>query len=212
MKEASKTKALFGALENKIFRGEGIDIGCGDDPLFDNVRTFDIDDGDANNITRYIKQEFDFVFSSHCLEHMKNPFKAIKEWFSLVKTGGYLYVVVPDEDLYEQGSFPSRFNQDHKFTFTIYKEHSWSPVSINIFTLINSLQNVKIIKIELQDHMYDHSLHGPDQTLGKALAQIVFCLQKIDVPPHNPQQEQRHLHSDYINTLYLNTFSALANG
>jgi len=39
---------------------------------------------------------------------------------------------VPDEDLYEQGVFPSTF----KWTFTIGKAQSWCPKSINLIELL----------------------------------------------------------------------------
>jgi hypothetical protein len=55
---------------------------------------------------------------------MVNPQEAIQSWFSLVKPGGHLITIVPDEDLYEQGHFPSIFNSDHKSTFTISKSNS----------------------------------------------------------------------------------------
>ena len=77
------------------------------------MERFDIEDGDANQIEKYVKKRFDFVFSSHCLEHMKNPYHTIQQWWSLVKDNGYLYLIVPDEDLYEHGHFPSKYNTDH---------------------------------------------------------------------------------------------------
>ena len=52
---------------------------------------------------------------------MFNPYRTVKEWFSLVKQNGLLIIIVPDEDLYEQGVFPSRYNNDHKWTFIINK-------------------------------------------------------------------------------------------
>jgi hypothetical protein len=76
-----------------------------------------------------------------------------------VKPGGFLFFIVPDEDLYEQGVFPSRFNADHKATFTICKISSWSPVSCNVFELANNLPNSKIIKIALQDLGYDRGIY-----------------------------------------------------
>ena len=65
--------------------------------------------------------------------------KAILEWWQLVKPGGHLILLVPDEDLYEQDIFPSRFNGDHKFTFTLSKAQSWSPVSIHVLDLVQAL-------------------------------------------------------------------------
>ncbi len=158
MDEASKTKALWGPLEHQILQGNGIDIGCGPDPILPNVRRFDVEDGDANCITQYVHEQFDFVFSSHCLEHMFDPQKTILEWWQLVKPGGHLVFIVPDEDLYEQGRFPSTFNIDHKATFTLSKHRSWSPVSHNVLDLANSLPKGKLIKLELQDIGYDRRL------------------------------------------------------
>ena len=178
LREASKTKAYFGILENKVFQGQGIDIGCGPDPISANVERFDIADGDANEICKYVHKQFDFVFSSHCLEHMQNPFYTLRQWWNLVKENGYLYIVVPDEDLYEQGRFPSRYNPDHKWTFTLLKQRGPNIKSINIIELISSLKDARILKIEVQDHHYNYNVKNADQTLGEATAQISFCIQK----------------------------------
>jgi len=202
--EASKTRNLFGNLERRALRGSGIDIGCGNDPIFPDVRCFDTEDGDANHITDYVKEQFDFVFSSHCLEHMLAPAAALHEWWSLVKDGGYMYIVVPDEDLYEQGQWPSRYNTDHKWTFTIFKEKSWSPVSINILDLIRELPNCQPIRIAVQDEHYDYSLKGVDQTHGWALAQIQFVLRKevaVQAPGNTGDKATvtiPHLQPEYI--------------
>ena len=155
MNEATKSKAYWGELEQAVLSGKGIDIGCGPDPVSPMAGRFDLEDGDANRITEYVKEQFDYVFSSHCLEHMHKPHEALLEWWQLVKPGGFLFFIVPDEDLYEQGVFPSRFNADHKATFTICKTKSWSPVSYNVFEIANNLPNSKIIKLALQDHGYD---------------------------------------------------------
>ena len=164
MDEATKSKSIWGELEGEILKGKGIDIGCGPDPVTDTCARFDMEQGDANFITKFVTDKFDFVFSSHCLEHMFNPKVTILEWWQLVKDGGYLFFMVPDEDLYEQGVFPSRFNPDHKATFTISKRQSWSPKSINVVDLAQSLPNATILKLELQDMGYDRSLlrHGPN--------------------------------------------------
>lgn len=158
MNEASKTKRIWTEFELGLLQGEGIDIGCGPDPVFPGVTPFDLQQGDANRITKYVHRQFDFVFSSHCLEHMADPRSAIQEWWRLVKPGGVLFVIVPDEDLYEQGVFPSRFNPDHKATFTIAKRSSWSPVSHNLLDLARELPGAELLRIELHDRNYDRSL------------------------------------------------------
>ena len=145
-------------MERSVLTGNGIDIGCGTDPVIEGVRAFDIDDGDANHVSNYVKDQFDFVYSSHCLEHMYDPQVTLLDWFSLVRPGGHLFFIVPDEDLYEQGIFPSRFNPDHKATFTISKVKSWSKKSYNVFDLATSLPNSQILKMALVDIGYDRSL------------------------------------------------------
>lgn len=158
-KEAEKTWNIWTDEEkNIILNGKGIDIGCGNSPIHPDCCKFDVEDGDANEITKYINEQFDYVFSSHCLEHMFDPYAALKEWWGLVRSGGTMIILVPDEDLYEQGMFPSQFNTDHKWTFTISKRKSWSSKSVNVLDLINSLDDVCSSKVELQDFNYDRSL------------------------------------------------------
>ena len=158
MKESAKSKQYWGVLEREATSGKGIDIGCGPDPVTPDCRAFDLADGDANCITKYVHEEYDFVYSSHCLEHMRDPEAALREWWSLVKPGGWLFLVVPDEDLYEQGGFPSRFNRDHKSTFTISKASSWSPRSYNVLSLAQGLPGGEIAALQLQDRGYDRAL------------------------------------------------------
>ncbi len=158
MNETTKAKQYWGPIELEATRGKGIDIGCGPDPVTPDARGFDLADGDANFVSRYVKEQFDFVYSSHCLEHMHDPKVTILDWWKLVKPGGYLFILVPDEDLYEQGVFPSRFNTDHKATFTVSKAKSWSPVSHNMLDLARSLPGGRLISLELQDRKYNRQL------------------------------------------------------
>lgn len=158
--ETSKTRRFWGELEHSVLKGSGIDIGCGPDPVMPGVVAFDQAQGDANHVTRYFDRQFDYVYASHCLEHMVDPRAAIAEWWALVKPGGVLFVIVPDEDLYEQGVWPSRFNPDHKWTFTIAKHQSWSPVSVNLLDLAKGLPGGEVLDIRLQDDGYDRSLLG----------------------------------------------------
>src|SRR5262245_51851836 len=156
MREATKTLSLLSEQELGVLQGKGLDIGCGNDPVRPDVRRFDVEDGDANCVTQVIREleSFDYVFSSHCLEHMHDPIAALHDWWKLVKPGGALFVIVPDEDLYEQGYWPSIFNSDHKSTFTISKQTSWSPVSRNLLELVHNLPNVERVNVRLQDDGY----------------------------------------------------------
>jgi len=159
----------------RYFVGDGIDIGAGPDPLgqyvelfplLSSVRAWDLHDGDAELMASCTDEQFDFVHSSHCLEHMRNPAIALINWFRIVKPGGHLVVVVPDEDMYEQGVFPSSYNPDHKATFTIFKGLSWSGRSFNLIELLKELgPYADIIKLEQLTVSYRYGLPRMDQTM-----------------------------------------------
>lgn len=167
----------------KVFQGKGIDIGCGKDPithdnLFPAIKECELYDArlghpDAQFIHKHRALcSYDFVYSSHCLEHMVDPLVAVANWGKLVKLGGYLVFVVPDEDLYEQGVWPSNRNADHKKSFTIFKEDSWCPDSVNVLDLAKHLPNFKMIRISLEDKGYDYTLKNVDQTITGAECNI----------------------------------------
>jgi SAM-dependent methyltransferase len=156
------------------FVGDGIDIGGAPDPLslyldffplIKSVKVWDLPDGDAQFMENVLDESFDFVHSSHCLEHLKDPVQGLSNWFRILKPGGHLVVTVPEEDLYEQGRFPSTFNADHKWSFTINKVSSWSSKSINVLSLLTELgPNSDIRLIGVEDRLYRYSLPRYDQT------------------------------------------------
>lgn len=159
----------------KYFVGEGVDIGGKPDPLalyaelfplMASVRTWDWEDGDAQYLEGVADESLDFVHSSHCIEHLRDPFEGLKNWLRVVKPGGYVILLLPDEDLYEQGVFPSTFNRDHKKTFTIHKQKSWSDQSINVIDLVREIgPSARVEKIELLTATQRFSLPRYDQTM-----------------------------------------------
>ena len=193
MHEASKS--IFFRLKDsryatRYLRGDGIDIGSGGDslgqyyeffPLMTSLRSWDLEDGDAQYMNSVSENTFDFVHSSHCLEHMFDPKAALNNWIRILKPGGHIVCLIPDEDLYEQGIFPSTYNTDHKWTFTINKKSSWSPKSINLLDLIKNLDHdVEVKKIELMDSTYRYNLGMRiDQTMTPVgESAIEFILKK----------------------------------
>lgn len=170
MKEAQKTSLLRGPeFVTRYLSGKVIDIGAGKDLVCAWAEPFDLEHGDANVISRHRSQAaYDAVHSSHCLEHMHDPRAALLDWWSLLKPGGYLVLVVPEEDLYEQGIWPSKFNRDHKSTFRLARETTWSQVSFDIRELVLALPDCELISAEIQDAGYDHSLRlRPGQAARK---------------------------------------------
>lgn len=172
----------------RYFAGNGIDVGCGDDPLgqyaplfpkMGSVREWDLADGDAQELPGVEPASLDWLHSSHCLEHLRHPLAALARWCEVVRPGGHLVVIVPDEDLYEQGSWPSRYNGDHKHSFTVGKAKSWSPVSIDVLDLLKAVSGLtRTLKIELLEATC-LPIAG-DQTLGPvAECAIEFVLRRM---------------------------------
>jgi len=54
---------------------------------------------DAVNIQLVQNEVYDFVFSSHSLEHIANPLKAVAEWLRILKKGGYVIIIVPEKSV-----------------------------------------------------------------------------------------------------------------
>lgn len=116
-------------------QGKGIDIGHGGDPVTPTVHGWEIEDGDAHSMPGVSDATYDFVYSSHSLEHMNDPETAVRRWWQILKPGGYLIISVPDRDLFEKKkTLPSRFSTDHKHFFLLDRDDP--PDTIGLVPLV----------------------------------------------------------------------------
>lgn len=111
-------------------RGRLLDIGAGPYPVFGYATTVDNLDhahrfgwrykpdiiADSSNLSMLATESWDSVFSSHTLEHLEEPAKHLKEWFRVLKKGGYFCLYLPHKDLYPNIGQPGS-NEDHKHDF-----------------------------------------------------------------------------------------------
>lgn len=111
-------------------RGRVLDLGCGPYKTFPHFIGVDSGHHDQhfgwkNNaniisecdyLTLFADKSVDAVFSSHLLEHIEDYKNALKEWFRVVKVGGYLCLYLPHKNFYpnigQEGA-----NPDHKHDF-----------------------------------------------------------------------------------------------
>jgi predicted SAM-dependent methyltransferase len=122
-----KERRLKEGFFEKYINGSGIDIGCGrlygysdDIRVHQSAIAHDKDMCDAHLMDIFEDNKFDYVYSSHVLEHLEDPIKAIKNWFRICKPQGYIIISVPSKYRYEKkDSPPSRWNADHKRFYTI---------------------------------------------------------------------------------------------
>jgi SAM-dependent methyltransferase len=171
---------------DKYLNGSGIDIGCGNDVLrikSGSVRGWDVKDGDANKMAGVPDATYDFVYSSHCLEHMVDVAIALGNWVRILKPGGILYTVVPDVCLYEKFTWPSKFNGDHKASFSLDRSRltigrpNHYHIENDIAPILSKL-GVELLEKRLEDDGFNYNAGNRDQTLGNALAQICFIARK----------------------------------
>jgi ubiquinone/menaquinone biosynthesis C-methylase UbiE len=195
--KAAKRRFDDGNFHNRYFIGKGIDIGCGDDNLgrlrhvfrgIQDVRPWDLPDGDAQYLESVSDNEYDFVVSSHCLEHMVDVRIALKNWIRVCKPNGYLVITVPDEEMYEQGIWPSQYNPDHKWSFTL-NDNRGLPApyraimsnTINVLELCLSFNTQVVVeKIEMIRDFYYEGYPAQDQTLHPCIESCIeIILRKL---------------------------------
>lgn len=53
---------------------------------------------EATNLKDIENNKYDFLVASHCLEHVSNPIKAVKEWIRVIKPNGTILLVLPNKE------------------------------------------------------------------------------------------------------------------
>lgn len=85
----------------QVCTGLGVDVGCmKKEWAFPSSIPVDIDlpgGFHALNLP-YNEIGYDYIFSSHCLEHLENWVDALNYWIDRLKSGGILFLYLPDMD------------------------------------------------------------------------------------------------------------------
>lgn len=164
-RKAETTKARGRRVRQGFFekycQGRGLDIGYGGDLLSENCTGWDFEHGDAQYLRGLGDSEFDFVYSSHTLEHMVDPAIALRNWWRVLKQGGSLILYIPHRDLYEKKkNLPSRWNEDHKHFFLVDRDEG--PDTIGIVPLIErTLSGFEILYAK--ECSEGHTITDPDK-------------------------------------------------
>lgn len=83
-------------IARQFCRGAGLDIGSGEWPL---PGAYGIDLRDGEHAMHLPNEEHDYIFSSHCLEHLADPVAAVEHWKTRIKPGGVLFLYLPHPDM-----------------------------------------------------------------------------------------------------------------
>jgi SAM-dependent methyltransferase len=75
---------------------------------------------DLNHTLPFKAGELDWIWSSHCLEHLHNWTMCLVDWWRCLKSGGVLGLYLPHEAYYDNA-----WNRDHKHYFNERQVADW---------------------------------------------------------------------------------------
>jgi SAM-dependent methyltransferase len=97
-------------------KGYGFDIGfCKEDWKLPGAIGIDESLHDGFHADHLPTNNVDYIFSSHCLEHVDDWVKTLEYWLSCLKPGGTLFLYLPD---ISQNYWRPWHNRKHKHVFT----------------------------------------------------------------------------------------------
>lgn len=114
-------------------KGHGVDIGCNrQEWCFPGAIGIDLNFKDGNTAYSFEYKDLDYVYSSHCLEHLPDWVTALDYWTENLKNGGVLFLYLPHYDQEYWRPWNNR-KHIHMFSAGIIKDYMESRGYINIF-------------------------------------------------------------------------------
>lgn len=92
---------------------------------------------DANKLP---EGEVDYIFSSHCLEHVDDWVTTLEYWISKIKTGGKIFLYLPD---ISQSYWRPWHNRKHR--------HVLTPEILKTFMTDHGMKNIFVSGIDLNN-------------------------------------------------------------
>ena len=80
-------------------KGEGLDIGASSWPFPGAIPIQEEEGLNAYKLDRFRDESFDYIFSSHCLEHLEAWQEALGIWLKKIKIGGVLFLYLPHKSM-----------------------------------------------------------------------------------------------------------------
>ena len=129
----------------KVCKGIGYDVGCMKrEWSFPGSIPVDLEFDDPYDAMNLPKEEPDYIFSSHCLEHLPYWVDAMDYWYNRLRIGGILFLYLPD---YSQHYWRPWNNRKHFniFSSEIIKDYMKDRGYINIFCSGVDLNNAFMV-------------------------------------------------------------------
>lgn len=83
----------------KFCYGKGLDIGGTDDCHFPGAGIINLERYDRCDAYHLPEGLFDYIFSSHTLEHLSKPYDALNIWAHRLKPGGVIFLYLPHPNM-----------------------------------------------------------------------------------------------------------------
>ena len=114
-------------------KGIGVDVGCmKKEWAFPGVIPVDLAFDNSYHALNLPQKKLDYIFSSHCLEHITNWVEVLEYWHVCLRPGGVLFLYLPT---YKQEYWRPWYNKKHMAVFRpkIIKDWMKSKKFKNIF-------------------------------------------------------------------------------
>lgn len=165
----------------KYMSGMGADIGYKGDhkdaePILYSAVGIDLNTPEYDGIhIPFQDNSLDYVYSSHCLEHIQDDVSALADWHRAVKPGGYIVINVPHQHLYERKLFkPSKWNPGGHL-------HFYTPAKLlQTVELALKPNTYRIRLLEDGDRGYGYDIPLTQYPTGQY--EITLVIQKITPP------------------------------
>ena len=122
-------------------KGYGYDIGFSKEEWkFPGARGIDLSLNDGFHANNLPEEEVDYIYSSHCLEHVDNWIETLEYWISKLKPKGIIFLYLPD---FSQKYWRPWNNKKHK--------HCLSPELMREFCIDHNMENLFVSGIDLNN-------------------------------------------------------------
>jgi SAM-dependent methyltransferase len=86
-------------IASQFCKGNGLDIGGTPECRFPGAKVINTSIPDGFHATNLPNEKYDFIFSSHTLEHVENYLETLLYWRAHLKEGGVLFLYLPHPDM-----------------------------------------------------------------------------------------------------------------
>lgn len=130
----------------EILSGKGLDIGCNRaEWAYPGAKMIDLEIDDEWHAFNLPDEEYDYIFSSHCLEHIPDWVGALNYWGEHLKPGGVMFLYLPH---YSQTYWRPWSNRKHvniltpEFIHDYFEDREYHNILVSGADLYNAFYGV----------------------------------------------------------------------